>query len=195
VITPRRAVLPLALALLATGGAACGPAPVPAQRVHGQLMVDGLLLQATTRVWGTAAESVGVTVRVTNQRPDTADVGSGCVLYPQLARVAGAGARPGAPGPPGPGAGWNRHLQTFPVPQADGSVQRRHSECPMVDIHTRIAPGGTAVPADFAWSGALDVVRGDSLRGAYRVVARLEQFLGRDRGQAVEVPAGTVHLP
>jgi hypothetical protein len=195
VITPRPSVLPLALALLNTGATACGPAPVPAQRVHGQLVVDGLLLQATTRIWGTAPESVGVTVRVTSQRPDSMDVRSGCALYARFVRVAGAGARPGTPAAPRPAARWNRLLQTFPVPQADGSVKRVPSLCPLVAFTTRLAPGDTAVPPDFVWREALDVVRGDSLRGAYRVVARLEQFPSVGRGVAVEVPAGTVQLP
>lgn len=181
-----RLVALFALTLLGAGCAAGVAQPVAPQQAAGSIVADGLLLSASTRVWGAPAESIAVSVRVLNQRFDTAVVSFGaCALRPTLVRedartgwLAHADARH-----------WDAGRQTFAVQQLDGHVVRMSLGCPLYLATAPLAPGDSLSPREFTWRTALAEVRGDSLRGAYRAVARLTL---RDR--TYDVPAGVVWL-
>jgi hypothetical protein len=167
-------------------GAACpapGRRPAPPQEARDSVAVDGLLFTGTTRVWGAGADSIAVAVRLTNRRAVPLAYGYGaCVLDPRLVRPGGT--------PDRPAYAWSARPESSLVRRSDGSLGAVYWGCPMYLAMGRLAPGASDAPSEFAWREGLDSVRADSLRGPYRVVARL-RLLGR----AFDVPAGAIRLP
>ena len=155
----------------------------PAQQARDSVAVDGLVLAGTTRVWGTGAESIAVAVRLTNRRAAPVEFSYGaCVLDPRLVRPGGDPRRPAY--------AWSARPESSVVRLNSGALGGVHWACPLYLVKATLASGDSAAPPEFAWRARLDSVRADSLRGAFRVVARL-QLLGR----AIDVPAETVRLP
>ncbi len=132
---------------------------------------------------GAAPESIGVAVRLTNRRAARARVEFGaCALDPRLLPAAGAAARPAY--------AWSARPESSLVRYPDGSVRPVFRACAMYAVVADLAPGDSLAPDEFTWREGLDSVRADSLRGAYRVVARL-----RLSGRRYDVPAGVIRLP
>jgi hypothetical protein len=166
--------------------AACAPprsSAAQAQRSQDSVLVDGLFFIGRTQTKGGTPDTLAVEVELQNRRnvPLHLEYGA-CVLDPQLVRPGTATSRPA----------WA--LSARP----DSSLRRRYdgtigvlftNACPAYLAIATLAPGERMSPKEFRWREGVDSIAADSLRGQYRVRARL-WLLGR----RFDVPAGALRL-